>query len=71
MYRWVPPVNDVVRPGDVVDVPEVIEAGYLTSVLFWDNEGRIVPNSSVVGLPVSEGTGTVLKVFGVLLCGGP
>jgi len=69
VYRWVPPVNDDVCPGSVVDAAGAV-AACLELVLFWDNVGRMVPNSSVVGLTVSVEAGAVLKVFGVLPGGG-
>jgi hypothetical protein len=69
VYRWVPPVNDDVCPGDVVDAAGAV-AACLKSVLFWDNVGRMVPNSSVVGFTVSVDAGAVLKAFGVLPGGG-
>lgn len=65
VYRLPPPVNDVVRPVDAAGVV----AACLKSVLFWDNMGGMVPNSSVVGLTGVD-AGAVLKAFGVSLGGG-
>ena len=69
VYRWVPPVNDDVCPESVVDAAGAV-AACLELVPFWDNVGRMVPNSSVVGLTVSVEAGAMLKVFGVLPGGG-